>query len=164
MKRFNPYIAAFQAAADELTSPEAKQYYSIRAQQDIQAVLVVAVHLGAIAFGLGQKARDLYESAKSKAEPMPEVKAQSVEVEIVSEVEPKEIRLLSPAPIAPSAVPPVEAWLTRQILYPAIASTIALPPINPVPQPVVARPVEEPKPVVKSARTRKPRKTKAIAG
>ncbi len=46
MSHYNPYTASFRAVATELTSAKAKQYYSIRAQQDTQMAVDAALSAG----------------------------------------------------------------------------------------------------------------------
>ncbi|HEY9825224.1 MAG TPA: hypothetical protein V6D19_07235, partial [Stenomitos sp.] len=67
MSNYNPYISALKTAAAELTSDEAKAYYSLRAQQDIQTAFVLIVQLGCFAYALGQQCRGWLDSLEQSA-------------------------------------------------------------------------------------------------
>jgi hypothetical protein len=68
MNTYNPYTAALSAAVSELTSENARRYYSLRSAQDIQTILVLIVQFGCMAYELGAAARqfmDDFENRKS---------------------------------------------------------------------------------------------------
>jgi hypothetical protein len=57
MNSYNPFASAFAAAMTELTSDNAKRYYLVRAQQDLQTSFVLILQFACIAYALGQQCR-----------------------------------------------------------------------------------------------------------
>jgi hypothetical protein len=69
---YNPYRSALSAAFSELSSPTARRYYSLRAQQDLQTALVLSIQFACFAYALGAQfrawAEGLEQSAQSRFE------------------------------------------------------------------------------------------------
>jgi hypothetical protein len=59
--QYHPLTAALSAVSAELSSPQAKRYYSLRAQQDFQAALVLIIQFGCFAYALGAQFREWTE-------------------------------------------------------------------------------------------------------
>jgi hypothetical protein len=98
MNTYNPFATAFQAAISELTSDNAKRYYSLRVQADMQSVMVLVMQLGCMAYELGAQCRQWMDAYNESAIP-------SIEEAVIIEPQP----LLSAAPVLlalPAAIAP----------------------------------------------------------
>jgi hypothetical protein len=88
MNTYNPFATAFSAAIAELTSPEAKRYYSSKVQQDIQTVFLLVVQFGCMAYELGCTARQWMDEYNAASVP-------TIEEAVIIEPQP----LLMAAPV-----------------------------------------------------------------
>jgi hypothetical protein len=110
MNSYNPFATAFSAAIAELTSGNAKRYYSQRAQQDIQAVLVFIVQFGCLAYELGQAARQWVDAYNAAAIPA---------VEETTVIDPQSLLMGAPIRLAlPEMAMPHSDCMTRILVTP----------------------------------------------
>jgi hypothetical protein len=108
---YNPFSTAISSAIAELTSDDAKLYYSLRAQQDIQTVLVGFIQLCVMAYELGQAAREWVDAYNASAIPT---------VEEATLIEPMPLLMGIPVLLAlPEVAMPHPDRLTRVLVTPA---------------------------------------------
>jgi hypothetical protein len=121
--RYNPFSCALSAAFKELTSDRrAQQYYSVRAQQDIQNTIIFAFQICTFVYAFGAQCRELLETVESNSsntsndclsivptpltrtlQIFPDIFIEPVKVLSISPVQPKALPIRQPIALLPSA-------------------------------------------------------------